>query len=229
MADVDVKKQQQQESGSGQQIQRGQGQSGVTRRREQFGFPFISPAEFFTASPFALMRRMNEEMDRMWSRFSGEGQQGSRGGTWLPAIEVSKHNNEFCVHAELPGLKPEDVNVEITDDAIILQGERKSEQEQNESGVYRSERQYGQFYREIPLPEGASAEQAKAEFNNGVLEVTIPIAEQQSNRRRIPVQSATSAQGSGAQQGTQQSTGQQTTGQQSGTQSGQQVKPPQAA
>jgi HSP20 family protein len=99
--------------------------------------------------------------------------------------------NSMCtpnVHAELPGLKPEDVKVELTDNALVIQGERKYEHEENKSGVYRSERRYGQFYREIPLPQGANAEQVKAQFNNGVLEVTLPVPEPTSNRRRIPVQ-----------------------------------------
>ena len=68
----------------------------------------------------------------------------------------------------------DDVKVEITDEAVILDGERKWEHEENQQGVYRSERSYGSFHREIPLPEGVKTENATANFKNGVLTVTLP-------------------------------------------------------
>jgi HSP20 family protein len=63
--------------------------------------------------------------------------------------------------------KLEDVRVEVTNDQLVIQGERKYEQEENKEGLYRSERRYGHFYHAIPLPDGANTEQAKAEFKNG--------------------------------------------------------------
>jgi len=131
---------------------------------------------------------MSEEMDRMFAD-SGRGQSGAGGGMWSPAIEVSQRGGDFVVHAELPGLKPEEVKVELTDDAIVIQGERRSQNEENQGGVHRSERRYGQFYRNIPLPEGVNAEQVRAKFENGVLEVTAPLPPERNNRRQIPVQS----------------------------------------
>ncbi|HLH42615.1 MAG TPA: Hsp20/alpha crystallin family protein [Bryobacteraceae bacterium] len=109
-------------------------------------------------------------------------------GVWHPAIEVGERNGKLQVHAELPSLKPEDVKVKVADDALIIQGERKYEHEDNEEGIYRSERRYGQFYREIPLPEGANAEQAKATFKDGVLEVVLSVQEAKSNRRTIAIE-----------------------------------------
>jgi hypothetical protein len=73
----------------------------------------------------------------------------------------------------LPGLTKDDVNVEITDDAINISGERRNEDEERREGYYRSERSYGGFFRSIQLPEGANAEDANATFNNGVLEITM--------------------------------------------------------
>jgi len=91
------------------------------------------------------------------------------------------------LRADLPGMNKDDVKVEITDEAIILDGERKYEHEENEGGVYRSERSYGHFYREIPLPEGVKTENATANFKNGVLEITVDAPKTTQNRRTIEV------------------------------------------
>jgi HSP20 family protein len=89
---------------------------------------------------------------------------------------------------ELPGLSKEDVKVELTPDGLLIQGERKEEHEEQQEGVLRSERRYGRFSRIIPLPDGADAEQAKAQFTNGVLEVTVPVPEEKARRREIPIE-----------------------------------------
>jgi HSP20 family protein len=131
---------------------------------------------------------MSEEMDRAFGSFFGQGSSGRSGG-WFPPIEVSEHEGQLHVHAELPGVKPEDVKVEVTNDSLVLRGERKSEREHKIGGAYRSERRYGEFYREIPLPEGVNPENAKAQFRNGVLEISLAIPQQASNRRQIPIES----------------------------------------
>lgn len=195
MADVDVKKQSSQTSDPSrtQELQTQGGGGGLSRRGnwDPFGFA-LSPAEFFSSNPFTLMRRMSEEMDRNFSHFFG-GQSSSHGmGTWSPAIDVEERNGQLEVHAELPGLKPEDVKVEVTDDALIIRGERKYEREHKIGQAYRSERRYGEFYRAIPLPEGVNAEQAKAQFRDGVLQITVPVPQQASKRREIPIESGAS-------------------------------------
>ena len=130
------------------------------------------------SSPFVLMRRFSEEMDRSFGHLFSHG--SSNSAAWMPAIKINELDGQLQVRAELPGLKPEDVRVEVTDGALTIQG------------VYRSERRSGQFYREIPLPEGADVEQAKAQFNNGVLEIKLPVREQVSDRREIPIASGSS-------------------------------------
>ena len=72
----------------------------------------------------------------------------------------------------------------------MLEGDRKFEHEEKKDGVYRTERQYGHFYRSIPLPEGADVDKARAKFENGVLEVTVPVAEMARSHRQIPVEPA---------------------------------------
>jgi HSP20 family protein len=107
---------------------------------------------------------------------------------WSPQVEMFEREGQLVVRADLPGMTKDDVNVEITDEAIILQGERRDEREENREGYYHSERSYGSFYRQIPLPEGVNAEDANATFRNGVLEVTMQApARQESRSRRIDI------------------------------------------
>jgi HSP20 family protein len=147
----------------------------------------ITPQEFFSSNPFALMRRMSEEMDRVFQEFGLERDGESKVG-WSPAIEVVAKDGKLNIRAELPGLSSDEVKVETTNDALTIQGERKVEREENQGGVRRSERQYGFFYRSIPLPEGADVEHANAKFQNGMLEISIPVPEQKESRRSIPIE-----------------------------------------
>jgi HSP20 family protein len=185
------------------QLQRSSG-GGMQRRGGGGYLPSIlaiTPRDFLTMSPFGLMRRFTEELDRMFSSLGG-----STSGTsldelaWVPAVEIRQNDNNLVISAELPGLTEKDVRVEATPDGLLIQGERKQESTGEEGGVRRSERVYGQFYRLIPLPEDADVENAQASFENGVLQVTIPIPESQQNRRQIPI-SGGQGQGQGQSQG----------------------------
>jgi HSP20 family protein len=141
--------------------------------------------------PFEMMDRLTEEIDRMfrdfgvprrWARspFASLGREGA----WAPRIEAFQQGDKFIVRAELPGLRKEDVQVELTDEALTLRGERREEHEEEKEGYYHSEREYGQFHRTIPLPEGVIVESAQATFKNGVLEVSMPAAPSEANRGR---------------------------------------------
>jgi HSP20 family protein len=184
MADVDIKKSSSQISESERQPLQHQGRTHLPRSRGWDPFFALTPGEFFSNSPFGLIRRMSDEMDRAFGQFGGR---SAGRDTWFPAIEVTEQNGQLEVHADLPGIKPEDVKVEITGDSLTIRGERKYEHEQKTGGFHRSERHYGEFYREISLPEGANTEQAKAEFRDGVLQVTVPVPEQAGQRREIPI------------------------------------------
>jgi HSP20 family protein len=112
----------------------------------------------------------------------------AREGFWVPQIDVFEREGKLVVRADLPGLGKQDVRAEIRDDALVLEGERRRELEEERGGRYRTERTYGSFRRAIPLPEGADAEHAEARFENGVLEVTIPLPQERSRARSIEIQ-----------------------------------------
>lgn len=182
MPEVDVKKSDQQRN---QPVERSRHGSGLERRGSYPSVFSLSPAEFFSASPFSLMRRFTEEMDRMLQDIGGW--RGRRGEVehWAPAVEVKERDGKLEVVAELPGVNENDVKVEINNQGLSIQGERKREHEEKREGYYHSERSYGHFYRQIPLPEGANSDQAHAEFRNGELRVSIPVPAQKT--RQIPI------------------------------------------
>ena len=106
---------------------------------------------------------------------------------WSPHVEVSERDGKLLIEADLPGMKREDINVQIEQDAIVIQGERNAHQTSNQGGYYRSERSYGSFYRTIPLPEGANADSAQASFRDGVLEIELDAPREQQRGRRLDI------------------------------------------
>jgi HSP20 family protein len=95
-----------------------------------------------------------------------------------------ERDNQIVLRADLPGLTRDDVNDELANDGITIEGERKNEHEEEGEGFYRSERSYGKFYRRIPVPEGVNLENAQATFNNGVLEITMPAPKPEARKAR---------------------------------------------
>ena len=111
--------------------------------------------------------------------------------TWFPEIDVFEKDNRLVTKIDLPGLKKEDVKVEVTDGHLAISGERKSEGEEKKENFYRCEREYGSFYRVVPLPEGVKAEDVKATFADGVLEVSVPLpVKPEAKVRTVEVQDA---------------------------------------
>jgi HSP20 family protein len=152
--------------------------------------PWRGPFDLVSANPFAMLRRLNEEMDRA---FYG-GLTSRHRSDWIPAIDVTERNGQLQVRADLPGVQNDDLKVEISGGALNISGERKQEHEEDSGGFHRVERSYGSFFRSIPLPDGTNIEQARAQFNNGVLEVSVPLPRQQQNIRQIPVESVAAGQ-----------------------------------
>jgi HSP20 family protein len=157
-------------------------ETGAVAKRA-FETPFFG-SSWFDLNPFMLMKKFTQEMDRAYHTALSDK------GVWVPVLEVKEEGGKFRVSAELPGVKPEDVKVHVTEDTVILEGERKHEKEEKHEGLYHSERSYGHFYRSIPLPKGANTDKASAAYSNGVLEVAIPIPESKSKTRELHIRQA---------------------------------------
>ena len=182
--------QQHQASQQGQAQRDAGGREGQTGQDNRLARPDLSSG---FVSPFTLLQRFfSDDVGSLFGQFGGY-----RGGmmpqargsnrdvtSWVPKIDVVQRGNELVVRADLPGVKPDDVTVEISDDAITISGEREDEHTEERGGIYRFERSYGAFLREIPRPEGAMVDQAKASFNGGVLEITVPAPPEQVSRGR---------------------------------------------
>jgi HSP20 family protein len=152
-----------------------------SRRIQEWPSFFSDP---FSWTPFGMMRRMADEMNRVFKTWPEIGQFTE--SAW-PALDAYEEDNSLKIRADLPGMKPDDIRIEVTDNGITLSGERKQEKEERGKGFYRSERSYGEFRRTIPLPEGADIDKAEAEFHDGELQVYIPIPESTKKRRQIPI------------------------------------------
>jgi HSP20 family protein len=179
--------------------QKGEAQQPTGQRHEGSLQRRTGTAERLAANPFHFAGRMADEMDRVFDRLFGDFGFRSRGlmprslaagspelstALWAPRIEAFQEQDRFIVRAELPGLKKDEVEVNITDDAITLQGQRQQERKEQGEGFYHTERSYGSFYRSIPLPEGAIADSAEASFKDGVLEITLQAPPHEVNRGR---------------------------------------------
>ena len=146
--------------------------------------------------PFALLREMRTEFDRFfnepgwpalqWPAFRfGDGTEAA----WRPEIDVFERDNRLVTKIDLPGLKKEDIKVEVTDGHLAISGERKREEEEKGEEFYRCEREYGTFYRAVPLPEGVKLEDVTATFTDGVLEVSVPLpAKPEATVRQVAIE-----------------------------------------
>jgi len=180
--------------------------TGIARRplTSVYG-PGVSP---FIASPLSLMRQMAEDMDRLFENFglsrtglglaptfsAGLDRDLWRGSSaleqtvWSPQVETFRRGDKLVIRADLPGLKKEDVNLEVYDGMLTISGERSEEYKEDRDDFYRTERSYGRYSRTLPLPEGVSEDQLEATFNDGVLEVTLPAPQLPERKaKRIPI------------------------------------------
>lgn len=177
------------EAPNGKGRAQGEGQAPDVARR--------TPARPGIGHPMAVMQRLAEEMDRLFEDFGmrapgffardrgpGRREAGPTPAEWAPRVDVRERDGQLLVRADLPGMGKDDIKVEIDDDTLTIQGERKQEKKEEREGYRYSECSYGRFFRAIPLPEGVDASKATAEFRDGVLEVAMPAPRRQEPKAR---------------------------------------------
>lgn len=150
------------------------------------------------ADPFTLLRQMTSEMDRAfdetgWPPFRwpvSRARPAFEAG-WFPGIDVFEKDHRLVTKVDLPGLKKEDVKVEIIGGQLAISGERMSEAEEKTENFYRCERQHGTFHRTVPLPEGVTYDDVKATFADGVLEISVPLpVKAETKPQKVEIQDA---------------------------------------
>ena len=133
--------------------------------------------DMMLAEPGALLRRLFRDLDP-WSepRFPLAGLRRAFADVpWTPRLEMRERDQRLAITLELPGLKREDIGVNLTDEGLVIEGERAQGAENREDEWFTTERTYGRFYRVVPLPDGVNFKEVKATFRNGVLEISVPL------------------------------------------------------
>jgi len=138
--------------------------------------------------PFDELRTMQHEMDRLFGRYLGAEFLGGEETLWTPSIESYWKDGKRVFRAELPGIDPKDLDVSISDRELVIKGERKREKDAKEENYVYREFTYGSFERRFVLPEGVKAEELKAKYHNGILEVAVP-APAVSKARKVEIES----------------------------------------
>ncbi|MEO0534338.1 MAG: Hsp20/alpha crystallin family protein [Cyanobacteria bacterium P01_A01_bin.123] len=132
--------------------------------------------------PFGEVDTLRKEMDTLFEQFtSGLGRE-TNGLTFIPSAEIDETDTEIHLKLEVPGMSAEDLDIEVTDDAVAITGERKSETQSEEGDTLRSEFYYGKFERFIPLPHRIQRDNVAAEYKDGILNLTLPKSEEQKEK-----------------------------------------------
>lgn len=126
-----------------------------------------------TGAPFRTLR---SEMDRLFDDFFGlmPARRDGTSAVWAPAVDIREDVDNYFVEAELPGMKKEEIEIELENNVLSIRGERKFERKQDSENYHFVERSYGTFYRSFSLPKNVDGENISAEYKDGVLHVAIP-------------------------------------------------------
>ena len=115
-----------------------------------------------------LISQLQKELERS----AAEGSTST--AEWAPAVDIKEEKDKFVIHADIPGVKPEDIDISMENGVLTIKGEKKTEAKTEKEGYKRVERTYGSFYRRFSLPDSANSDAISAVSKNGVLELTIP-------------------------------------------------------
>ena len=137
------------------------------------------PFELTRWDPFRDMVSLQEDMNKLFSDFWGRGgRRGLADEFWAPLVDIEETKDEVVVKAEIPGMKKEEIKLQVTGDALAITGERRQESETKDKTFHRIERSYGKFQRIIGLPTEVQGAKAKASYENGILVIHLPKSEE---------------------------------------------------
>ncbi|RJQ31256.1 MAG: Hsp20/alpha crystallin family protein [Actinobacteria bacterium] len=139
---------------------------------------------------YDIQRDISKMFRRAFGATSEQMTSWMKASAWIPALDVYTKDNLLVIKAELPGVAPEDVDVSITENTLTITGERKQEKEIKEKDVFMMESSYGKFRRSLSLPKNVKADQIKANFNNGVLEVVVPQIAPEIKPQKVEIQTS---------------------------------------
>jgi HSP20 family protein len=135
------------------------------------------------------LQDLQDEMNRMIEDAFSIGAVGPENKmVWRPAVELNEQNGDYELKAELPGVDKDNINVEVSDDAVTIDAETKKEEKEKKGNVYSSEFRYGKFVRTIHFPSEVDNNNAKADFRDGILTITVPKSRvEQTKTRKLEV------------------------------------------
>lgn len=132
--------------------------------------------------PFREMSGLQKEMDRLFGqhfgRMRGPEEEDLAATAWAPPVDIFETEDKVVLKAEFPGLKKEDIEIQVRDNTLTLKGEKKFEKEVKEESYHRVERAYGSFQRSFTLPSTIKQDGIEASFKDGILEISLPKAEE---------------------------------------------------
>lgn len=137
-------------------------------------------------NPWSIFDQLNRELNNPAVSYGSEDDANVATASWTPSVDITEDENCFKLLADIPGVKPEDIDVSMDNGVLTVKGERKTEEKTEKENFRRVERQYGVFYRRFTLPETANADKIEAHSENGVLKITIP-KQEVAQARRISV------------------------------------------
>lgn len=130
------------------------------------------------SAPFGPLARLRNEIDRLFESPFEFGLGDLLEGNWVPPVDVKDNGDHVLVKAELPGMKPEEIQLSVRENTLTISGERREQEEQREGEIYRAERYFGRFQRSITLPQTVDSNQIQATYRDGVLTVKLSKTEQ---------------------------------------------------
>ena len=133
--------------------------------------------------PFREVRSLQDEVNRLFSTAFPRGGEEMTNGTWFPKVDIFENSDHLVLEAELPGMNRDDFELSFENNTLTLKGERRFEKKSEGDNYHRVERSYGSFTRSFTLPPTVTADGASAEFDNGVLHITLPKREETKARK----------------------------------------------